>query len=179
MLEQNLMPGQRGSENRRLSQAVTLRMAEGLAQRCAEMAAGRGLSLAGWLRSIAADAVATAQAPGEMEGASGWGVLGDSKDGLAQRGMALEIRGSLSSRRRHHRTVPRTVLRKPEQHIADLVRIGDGLADLHALLANIRQDQAILDERSNDQLPKLAAILLIRELSAFITARIEGGRDDQ
>ncbi len=57
------MPGQRGSENRRLSQAVTLRMAEDLTQRCAEMATRRGLSLAGWLRSIAADAVAREQRP--------------------------------------------------------------------------------------------------------------------
>jgi len=51
------MPGQRGSEARRMEQAVTVRMNADLAARCAEEAISRDLSVAGWLRALAAAAV--------------------------------------------------------------------------------------------------------------------------
>jgi hypothetical protein len=173
------MPGQRGSENRQLSQVVTLRMTADLSQRCAAIATEQGLSLAGWLRRIIADAAAAAQTPGTMKDPSAWGALGNSKDDLAQRDMALGICGSISPGRLNRASPLRTVLRKPERHVADLVRIGDVLADLSAILAGIQQDQTNLDERPNGQRPLDAAIALMRELSAFITSRLEGCRNDQ
>jgi predicted transcriptional regulator len=51
------MPGQRGSERRRLTQAVTIRMDDDLAARCANAALAVHLSRAGWLRRLAANAV--------------------------------------------------------------------------------------------------------------------------
>jgi hypothetical protein len=173
------MPGQRGSENRQLSQVVTLRMTADLSQRCAAIATERGLSLAGWLRRIIADAAAAAQTPGTMKDPSASDALGNSKDDLAQRDMALGICGSISPGSLNRASPPRTVLRKPERHVADLVRIGDGLADLSAMLAGIQQDQTNPDERPNGQRPLDAAIALMRELSAFITSRLEGCRNDQ
>ena len=173
------MPGQRGSENRQLSQVVTLRMTADLSQRCAAIATERGLSLAGWLRCIIADAAPAAQTPGTMKDPSASDALGNCKDHLAQRDMASGICGSISPGRLNRASPPRTVLRKPERHVADLVRIGDGLADLSAILAGIQQDQTNLDERPNGQRPLDAAIALMRELSAFITSRLEGCRNDQ
>ena len=179
------MPGQRGSENRQLSQVVTLRISADLSQRCAAIATEQGLSLAGWLRRIIADAAPAAQTPGTMKDPSTWGALGNSKDDLAQRDMALGICGSISQRRLNRASPPRTVLRKPERHVADLVRIGDGLADLYTCLATILQSHAILhgspknDPTSNNQRLLNEAIKLVRALSAFITARLEGCRNDQ
>ena len=173
------MPGQRGSENRQLSQVVTLRMTADLSQRCAAIATERGLSLAGWLRRIIADAAPAAQTPGTMKDPSAPDALGNSKDDLAQRDMASGICGSISPPRLNRAFPPRTVLRKPERHVADLVRIGDGLADLSAILADIQQGQTNLEERPNDQRLLNEAIKLMRELSAFITARLEGCRNDQ
>jgi hypothetical protein len=179
------MPGQRGSENRQLSQVVTLRMTADLSQRCAAIATERGLSLAGLLRRIIADAAPAAQTPGTMKDPSASDALGNSKDDLAQRDMASGICGSISPGRLNRASPPRTVLRKPERHVADLVRIGDGLADLYKCLATLRQSHAILhgpskdDPTSNDQRLLNEAIKLIRELSAFITVRLEGCRNDQ
>ncbi|GAA5265477.1 hypothetical protein ACOSOMT5_P1902 [Acidiphilium sp. MT5] len=179
------MPGQRGSENRQLSQVVTLRMTADLSQRCAAIATEQGLSLAGWLRRIIADAAPAAQTPGTMKDPSASDALGNSKDDLAQPDMASGICGSISPPRLNRAFPPRTVLRKPERHVADLVRIADGLADLYNCLATLRQSHAILhgpskdDPTFNDQRLLNEAIKLMRELSAFITARLEGCRNDQ
>lgn len=51
------MPGQRGTEVRRMRQAVTVRMDADLAARCVEEATSRDLSVAAWLRALAAAAV--------------------------------------------------------------------------------------------------------------------------
>jgi hypothetical protein len=51
------MPGKRGTEVRRMGQAVTVRMDTDLAARCAEDAIASDLSVAGWLRALAATAV--------------------------------------------------------------------------------------------------------------------------
>jgi len=51
------MPGQRGSEERRLKSAVLVRMDADLAARCASAASEMNLSVAGWLRRLAVDAV--------------------------------------------------------------------------------------------------------------------------
>ena len=179
------MPGQRGSENRQLSQVVTLRMTADLSQRCAAIATEQGLSLADWLRRIIADAAPAAQTPGTMKDPSAWGALGNSKEDLAQRDMALGICGSISPGRLNRAPPPRGVLRKSPPYIGDLVRIADGLADLYNCLATILQSHAILhgspknDPTSNDQRLLNEAIKLVRALSAFITARLEGCRNDQ
>jgi hypothetical protein len=52
-----VMPGQRGTEVRRMGQAVTVRMDADLAACCATEASARDLSVAGWLRVLAATAV--------------------------------------------------------------------------------------------------------------------------
>ena len=51
------MPGQRGSEMRRLTNAVTIRMDNELAVRCANTASLVNSSVAEWMRCLAADAV--------------------------------------------------------------------------------------------------------------------------
>jgi hypothetical protein len=50
------MPGQRGSETRRLKKAVTVRMGSDLAARCEILASAANLSVAGWLRRLMAEA---------------------------------------------------------------------------------------------------------------------------
>jgi hypothetical protein len=52
-----LMPGQRGSETRQLTKAVTVRIDNELAVRCADAASVVNLSVAGWLRRLAARSV--------------------------------------------------------------------------------------------------------------------------
>lgn len=52
-----VMPGQRGTEGRRMGHAVTVRMNADLAARCVAEATARDLSVAGWLRALAGTAV--------------------------------------------------------------------------------------------------------------------------
>ena len=54
------MPGQRGTERRRMDQAALVRLPADLARRAADAADARELSLAAWLRMLAAEAIQVA-----------------------------------------------------------------------------------------------------------------------
>lgn len=51
------MPGQRGTEARRLESAITVRMDANLAALCYEVAVSENLSVASWMRGLAAQCV--------------------------------------------------------------------------------------------------------------------------
>lgn len=57
-----LMPGQRGTEIRCMGETFTIRMPSELARRSRAAADARGLSVAAWLRGLAAEAVGVEEA---------------------------------------------------------------------------------------------------------------------
>jgi hypothetical protein len=167
------MPGRSGSENRRLAQAVTLRMSDDLAQGCAELAAMHELSLAGWLRCVATNAVASRQTPSAIGCESSDAEPSNTVNGRHPLPMAVKIDSVIPPTRRRGISAPRKILPKPKRHIADLVEIAQQLADLDTLLADIRRDQAISLEPINDEQPIHPARLSLKKLSGLVTSFIE------
>lgn len=167
------MPGRSGSENRRLAQAVTLRMSDDLAHGCAELAAMHELSLAGWLRCVATNAVASRQTPSAIGCESSDAEPSNTVNGRHPLPMAVKIDSVIPPTRRRGISAPRKILPKPKRHIADLVEIAQQLADLDTLLADVRRDQAISLEPINDEQPIHPARLSLKKLSGLVTSFIE------